>query len=52
MNPQRLLASVVLPPLGVFMGEGRNRRFWLNAGLTALGYIPGVIHAVWLTTRR
>lgn len=52
MDYPRLIASVLLPPLGVFMAEGRSRRFWANAGLTALGYVPGVIHALWVTTRR
>ena len=26
--------------------------FWLNILLTLLGYIPGIIHAVWIIARR
>ena len=26
--------------------------FWLNILLTLLGYIPGIVHAVWIIARR
>ncbi|MEK9711390.1 MAG: YqaE/Pmp3 family membrane protein, partial [Thalassolituus sp.] len=26
--------------------------FWLNILLTLLGYLPGIIHAVWIIARR
>ena len=52
MDYPRLIASVLLPPLGVFMAEGWSRRFWVNTGLTTLGYVPGVVHALSVTTRR
>jgi len=26
--------------------------FWLNILLTLLGYIPGIIHAIWIIARR
>ena len=44
----RTLCSIFLPPLGVFMQVGIGGHFWLNILLTLLGYIPGVIHAVWV----
>lgn len=44
----RILFAVLLPPLGVFLQERFNRRFWLNVLLTLLGYIPGIIHAVYV----
>jgi len=46
----RILLSIVLPPLGVFLKEGLGGRFWLNVLLTLLGYVPGIIHAVYVIT--
>lgn len=52
MDLLRIIVAVVLPPLGVFMQVGFGMHFWLNIVLTLLGYIPGVVHAVWIITRR
>ncbi|MEZ5594253.1 MAG: YqaE/Pmp3 family membrane protein [Gammaproteobacteria bacterium] len=48
----RVLLSVLLPPLGVFFQVGLGGQFWLNILLTLMGYLPGVIHAVWIIARR
>ena len=48
----RIVLSVLLPPLGVFFQVGITGHFWLNILLTLLGYIPGVVHAVWIIARR
>ena len=40
----RVLFSILLPPLGVFLQVGIGPQFWLNILLTLLGYIPGVVH--------
>lgn len=48
MDLLRLLLAIVLPPLGVFTQVGIGLHFWLNILLTLLGYIPGVIHAVYV----
>jgi uncharacterized membrane protein YqaE (UPF0057 family) len=48
----RILLSVLLPPLGVFLTVGLGGQFWLNILLTLLGYLPGVLHAVWIIARR
>jgi uncharacterized membrane protein YqaE (UPF0057 family) len=37
-----------LPPLGALLQVGFTVCFFLNVLLTFLGFIPGVIHAVWL----
>lgn len=47
----RILLSVLLPPLGVFLRVGLGLHFWLNILLTIMGYIPGVVHAVWIIAR-
>ncbi len=52
MDVVRVLLSILLPPLGVFLQVGIGLHFWLNILLTLLGYIPGIIHAVWIIARR
>ena len=51
MDFVRLLIAIFLPPLGVFMQERLGKRFWINVVLTMLGYIPGIIHAVYVILR-
>jgi uncharacterized membrane protein YqaE (UPF0057 family) len=48
----RILAAIFLPPLGVLLQVGLGLHFWLNILLTLLGYVPGIIHAVWIILRR
>lgn len=48
----RILFAVLLPPVGVLLTVGLGGAFWLNILLTLLGYLPGVIHAVWVIARR
>jgi uncharacterized membrane protein YqaE (UPF0057 family) len=48
----RLIFAIILPPVGVAMQVGFATQFWINLLLTLLGYLPGVIHAVWIIARR
>lgn len=48
----RVILSVLLPPVGVAMEVGFTAQFWINVVLTLLGYIPGIIHALWIILRR
>lgn len=52
MDVIRVVVAILLPPLGVFLQIGLGIHFWLNILLTLLGYIPGIIHAVWTIMRR
>ena len=52
MDIVRIILSVLLPMLGVFLQVGRSPQFWINILLTLLGYIPGIVHAVWIIARR
>lgn len=47
-----IFLSVLLPPLGVLMSRGLGTQFLFNIVLTILGYVPGIVHAVWLIARR
>ncbi|GGG56117.1 UPF0057 membrane protein [Pseudohongiella nitratireducens] len=52
MDFLRVLLSILVPPLGVFLQVGLGGAFWLNILLTLCGYIPGIVHAVWIIARR
>ncbi|HET6518879.1 MAG TPA: YqaE/Pmp3 family membrane protein [Geminicoccaceae bacterium] len=52
MDVLRILIAIILPPLGVFLQVGIGLHFWLNILLTLLGYVPGIIHAVYIIVRR
>jgi uncharacterized membrane protein YqaE (UPF0057 family) len=47
----RIVIAILLPPLGVFLQVGLGRQFLINVLLTILGYIPGIIHAVWVIAK-
>lgn len=44
----KILLSLLLPPLGVFLTVGIGAQFWINILLTILGYFPGMIHAAYI----
>ncbi|KAF8212334.1 hypothetical protein K438DRAFT_1806377 [Mycena galopus ATCC 62051] len=44
----KIIAAVVLPPLGVFLERGCGADLLINILLTVLGYIPGIIHALYI----
>lgn len=48
----RILLAIVLPPVGVFFEVGLGLHFWLNILLTMFGFVPGIIHAVWVILRK
>ncbi|MBR9813238.1 YqaE/Pmp3 family membrane protein [bacterium] len=52
MDIIRVLLAILLPPLGVFLQVGIGLHFWINILLTILGYIPGIVHAVWIIAKR
>lgn len=52
MNVIRVLFAILLPPVGVFLTVGLGLHFWLNILLTLLGYIPGIVHAIWIIATR
>jgi uncharacterized membrane protein YqaE (UPF0057 family) len=52
MDILRIILAILLPPLGVFLQVGLGLHFWLNILLTLLGYVPGIIHAVYIIVTR
>ena len=47
----RIVIAILLPPLGVFLQVGIGVQFWINIVLTILGYIPGIVHAIWVIVK-
>lgn len=52
MDILRIILAIILPPLGVFLQVGIGGHFWLNILLTLLGYIPGIVHALYVILSR
>lgn len=52
MDILRIILSIIIPPVGVFLQVGLGLHFWLNILLTLLGYFPGLIHAIWIILRK
>ncbi|HSG90901.1 MAG TPA: YqaE/Pmp3 family membrane protein [Pseudomonadales bacterium] len=46
-----IILSLLLPPLAVFLKKGAGKDLAINILLCFLMWIPGVIHALWVTTR-
>ena len=52
MDVVRILLAIVLPPLWVFLQVGLGLHFWINILLTLLGYVPGIVHAIWVIVKK
>ena len=44
----RLFCSVIIPPIGVFFQTGCDVHLAICILLTLLGYIPGLIYAIYV----
>jgi len=47
-----LIATVLLPPLGVALKHGLGGTTLLNVVLTILGVVPGIIHGLYVNYAR
>lgn len=52
MDILKILLAILLPPVGVFLEVGIGPQFWINILLTILGYLPGIIHAIFVIASR
>lgn len=46
-----IILALLLPPVAVFLKNGAGKDLIINIILCILFYIPGVIHALWLTLK-
>lgn len=51
MDLLRIILAIILPPLGVLLQERLGKRFWICVLLTLIGYIPGIIYAVYVIVK-
>ncbi|XP_030928524.1 low temperature-induced protein lt101.2-like [Quercus lobata] len=43
-----VILAILLPAVGVFLRYGCEVEFWIDLLLTILGYIPGIIYALYV----
>ncbi|XP_043698080.1 low temperature-induced protein lt101.2 [Telopea speciosissima] len=43
-----VILAIFIPPVGVFLRYGCAAEFWICLLLTILGYIPGIIYALYV----
>ena len=48
MEIVKIILAILLPPVAAFLQVNLTFHFWVNIGLTLLGGIPGMVHALWL----
>jgi uncharacterized membrane protein YqaE (UPF0057 family) len=48
----KLILAVLLPPVAVFLSSGIGITLIINIVLTLIGWLPGVIHALWVVTKQ
>ncbi|NML07054.1 YqaE/Pmp3 family membrane protein [Sphingomonas sp. G-3-2-10] len=46
-SPGRIAAAALAPPLGVYLARGGDGAFLIACGLTVLGFVPGMVYALW-----
>ena len=46
-----ILLSIFLPPVAVFLKKGAGKDLIINILLCFVFFFPGIIHALWLTTK-
>lgn len=52
MDIVRIILAIILPPVGVFLQVGIGMHFWINIVLTLLGYVPGIVHAIYIIVKK
>lgn len=48
----KIILAIIIPPVGVLLEVGLGWHFLLNILLTLLGYVPGLVHAIWIIARK
>ena len=48
MSIVKIICAIILPPVAAFLQVGLSKHFFINILLTLLGFLPGLVHALWL----
>ena len=46
-----IIASILLPPLAVFLKVGGGKDLIINIVLCLFFWVPGIIHALWVSLK-
>ena len=46
-----IIASLLLPPLAVFLKTGAGKDLVINIVLCLFFWVPGIIHALWISLK-
>ena len=46
-----IILALLLPPVAVFLKKGVGKDLIINIVLCFIFYLPGIVHALWLTTK-
>ncbi|MCL4134987.1 UNVERIFIED_CONTAM: hypothetical protein GTU68_010225 [Idotea baltica] len=46
-----IIASLLLPPLAVFLKVGAGKGLIINIVLCFFLWVPGIVHALWVTLK-
>ncbi|MBW2960724.1 YqaE/Pmp3 family membrane protein [Mesonia aestuariivivens] len=52
MSLLTIIFNIILPPVGVFLNKGIGKDFIINLILTLIFWLPGVIHAFYVTSKK
>ncbi|WP_070971890.1 YqaE/Pmp3 family membrane protein [Vibrio sonorensis] len=47
-----ILLSIFIPPVAVFLDKGLGRDFIINLILTLIFFLPGMVHALYVTLKK
>jgi len=47
-----IIIAILLPPVAVFLNKGVGKDLAINLVCCLLFWVPGIVHAVWLITRK
>lgn len=51
MSFVRLVLAILFPPAAIFLTYGVSFTLFISIGLTLLGWVPGIIHALWALSK-
>lgn len=46
-----IILALFLPPIAVFIKKGLGKDLFINIVLCLFFFVPGIIHALWVTTK-
>jgi uncharacterized membrane protein YqaE (UPF0057 family) len=52
MDILKIILAIILPPLAIFLQVGIDKHLLINIILCFFGYVPGIIHALWLILKK